>query len=94
VDAMLQPDAKIIAMSMERSVSLDCPQCGQSQETVVWTSLNVQVSPEAKADFFNGKTNVFECQACGETANIATAFMYHDMELKFCVQYYPEDSID
>jgi transcription elongation factor Elf1 len=76
-------------MSLDKSVAINCPKCEHVQSVTVWTSLNAQVSPQAKKDFFEGKINVFHCEVCGHSASLETDFMYHDMELQFCVQYYP-----
>lgn len=81
-------------MSRHRTVNVACPQCSQAQEVTVWDSLNVQISPEGQAAFFEGKINVLECGACGHRAALAAPFLYHDMALRFCVQYYPPESIE
>ncbi len=81
-------------MSLKNLVAVDCPDCGQQQDVLVWDSLNVQVSPEAKSDFFAGKINQFECSFCHSQARLAVPFLYHDMALRFCVQYYPVDALD
>jgi len=80
-------------MSLEDTRKLDCPKCRHSQQVVVWRTLNVDVSPEARKDFFDGKINVFACERCGNQAQIDIPFMYHDMRRQVCAQYYPLDSI-
>ncbi len=76
-------------MSLERPVNIACPKCKAEQEVIIWESLNVQVTPEAKEELFKGNINVFRCRSCGFEAHIPVDFMYHDMALKFVVQYFP-----
>jgi Zn ribbon nucleic-acid-binding protein len=82
------------AMSLEQPVAITCPQCDHAQEVIVWSSLNVQVSPDAKDDLLKGEINVFECESCGHKASLVVPFLYHDMALRFCVQFYPPELMD
>jgi hypothetical protein len=80
-------------MSLEGTLKLDCPKCRHSQQVVIWRTLNVDVSPEARKDFMEGRINVMACQRCGNEAQISVPFMYHDMRRQVCAQYYPPESI-
>jgi hypothetical protein len=73
---------------------MQCPSCGNSQEATFWQTINVTVSPELKQFLMNGTINTFACEKCGEKAFINTPLMYHDMDQKFCVQYYPPEALD
>jgi len=81
-------------MSRHRTITVACPQCSQAQEITVWDSLNVQISPEGQQEFFEGKINVLVCENCGHRAALPAPFLYHDMALRFCVQFYPPESIE
>ena len=81
-------------MSMKELMTVSCPECGQGQEVLVWSSLNVQVSPESKPDFFAGRINLLQCQSCGGQTRLVTPFVYHDMILKLYVQYYPTEILN
>lgn len=81
-------------MSRHRTLAVTCPACEHPQDVTVWDSLNVQLSPEGKEAFFNGEINVLRCEACGHKAALASPFLYHDMALQFCVQFYPPQSIE
>lgn len=81
-------------MSVEGPIELDCPKCGRKQTAIVWQSLNAQVSPEARSSLFDGNINVFACKFCGTKGRIPVPLMYHDMERRFVVQYYPSHVID
>ena len=80
-------------MSLENTQKLNCPKCRQPQEVVIWRTLNVDVTPDAKRDLFDGRINVLVCESCGNEARIDTAFMYHDMKRQVCVHYYPLESL-
>jgi hypothetical protein len=78
-------------MTIQHQIELECPDCHEIQVTSVWSSINVQVNPEAKQELLKGKVNVLYCHKCGNHAGIVTALLYHDMEQQFWVQYYPFD---
>src|SRR5262245_50825522 len=81
-------------MSRKESVSLSCPKCGNEQQIIVWTSLNVTLDPEARDDLFQGKINQFECQKCDTKASIDANLLYHDMERDFVVWYFSPQQIE
>lgn len=80
-------------MSSKDKHNVTCPQCGHEQETLVWNSINVTRDPELKQKLFNGELNVFKCNTCKHTGLINAPLLYHDMERKYCVQYYPQESL-
>ena len=75
-------------MTKIREEKIECTSCGQSRKVILCDSINVTINPNLRDEFFNGKINVFKCDACEEEAYIPIPLMYHDMERKFCVQYY------
>jgi len=81
-------------MSQSQPIDIACPECTQQKEVIAWTLLNVQDNPEAKVEFFEGKINLFECDACGHKGHLAVQFLYHDMDLAYCAQYYPPEYMD
>lgn len=81
-------------MTLEEPKNIECPECGKKQITTIWRSMNVSTDPEIKSSLFEGKINIFECDACGYSGFIPVPLLYHDMEKKFCVQYYPFELID
>jgi hypothetical protein len=80
-------------MSRERPIKLECPNCGLAQTAIVWDSLNANVNPEAREALFEGKINVFVCEACGHQARLDAPLLYHDMVRRFVVQYYSFEMI-
>jgi hypothetical protein len=81
-------------MSMMDSQTLQCPKCGNSQEATIWHTINVGVDPDLKQSLLQGEINIFACVKCGEQAFVNIPLMYHDMDQKFCVQYYPPEALD
>lgn len=81
-------------MSRRRTVEVECPECGEKQNITIWTSLNATVDPKAKGELFDGGINAFKCRKCGYEDVYDSELLYHDMEKKFCVQYYPFRWID
>jgi hypothetical protein len=81
-------------MSRKEALTLNCPECGEPQQTVVWHSLNVTLDPEAKQELFEGRLNVLSCGGCGSTFKLDSPLLYHDMERGFAIQYYPPDALD
>lgn len=81
-------------MSKMRVHNLECPDCGNKQETTVWDSVNVKLDPDLKKKLFDAQINVFSCEKCGKKTFINAPLLYHDMTQQFCVQYYPPESLD
>ena len=74
--------------------NLECPNCGNKQETMVWNSINVTLDPELKRTLLEAKINLFSCEKCGENSFTDTPLLYHDMAQQFCVQSYPVEAIE
>ena len=75
-------------------VQVECPECHNVQEVTVWDSLNSKLDPQAKEELIKGNINFFCCQKCGAEALIPVKLLYHDMERRFCVQYFPPERLD
>jgi len=80
-------------MSVKETVEARCPACGEESSTTVWRSMNVTQDPDAKELLLAGTVNVFQCPKCRYESLVDIDFLYHDMERKFCVQYYPYERL-
>jgi len=80
-------------MSFYEDRTVKCPECGVEQIVQIWNSLNVSLNPHEKSKLFDGEINLFVCESCGHKAYIPVSFLYHDMDRKFCVQYFPSTSM-
>lgn len=81
-------------MSLMSIHNLQCPHCGNRQDTEVWSTVNVSVDPELKKALYENSVNVFKCEKCKKEVFIDCPLLYHDMDLVFCVQYYPWRFLD
>ena len=81
-------------MSRMSPTEVNCPVCGLAQTVTVWDSLNADLSPEAREELFEGKINFFECSSCDAEGFLAVPLMYHDMNRRFVVQYFPFHALE
>lgn len=81
-------------MSMERKETITCPECGHTQDFIVWQTLNGDLNPDAKQQLLDGSLFSFECKKCGHKSNVDYGILYHDMTHKAMVYYVDEDSVE
>jgi len=81
-------------MSIFHAKKLTCPKCGAENRIILWDSLNAQIDPQAREALLNGQINQYYCNSCGETGQVMKSLLYHDMESRFMVWYYPSQSIE
>jgi hypothetical protein len=81
-------------MTVIKTVTHDCPECGHTQGFLLHESLNVTLDPSLREKLFQGLINVFRCDGCDFTAFVDHPLLYHDMNLAFSVQYYPVSYLD
>lgn len=74
-------------MSLSRTTKLNCPQCQHEQDMEIWTSVNATMHPHLKDQVMKLLLNVFQCEKCGHQAHVDTSFLYHDMTVRYCIQY-------
>jgi RNA polymerase subunit RPABC4/transcription elongation factor Spt4 len=80
-------------VSVREEVEAKCPACGEESQTTVWRSMNVSQDPDAKELLLAGTVNVFQCPKCRYESLLDVDFLYHDMDRKFSVQYYPYERL-
>ncbi len=80
-------------MSEARTVAVRCPQCQAEDTAEIWESVNASLNPQQKDALLKGNLNTFVCRTCGTKFLIPVAFMYHDMERRICIQYYPFETM-
>ena len=81
-------------MSKMTPYELQCPHCGNTQETIVWQSINVTIDSKLKQKLLAGEINLFDCKKCGKKTFINVPLLYHDMKQRFFVQYYPPKALE
>lgn len=81
-------------MSKMTPHDLQCPHCGNKQDTMVWDSINVTLDPDLKKKLYAAEINLFKCKKCNKETFINTPLLYHDMTQRFSVQYYPSQALE
>lgn len=74
-------------MSQVYKEEITCPNCNTKGTFTCWSSINVDLDPEAKEKVKNGELFKYTCPKCGRWYNIEYETLYHDMSNKFMVQY-------
>ena len=77
-----------------RVVAINCRHCHHRGEVEVRTVINVQLNPGIKTALLDGLINTYRCTRCGCYTEVPVPFLYHDMDLDFCVQYVPFVMVD
>jgi len=81
-------------MTMQRSIELDCPKCGEKKSVILYDTINVSLDPSVKDKLFKGEINTFQCEKCQEEVFVPIPLLYHDMDKPFLVQYYPFNAVE
>lgn len=74
-------------MSMERKETITCPECGHTQDFIIWQTLNGDLDSEAKQQLLDGTLFRFECDKCGHKSNVNYGILYHDMRHQAMIYY-------
>lgn len=80
-------------MSEGRTIAVRCPNCQAEDTAEIWESVNASLNPELKDALLKGSLNTFVCHTCGTKVLVPIAFLYHDMERRICIQYYPFEAM-
>jgi hypothetical protein len=81
-------------MSMKREEEIPCPKCATKQTVTLWSSIDADPDPEARAALFEAKINRFDCPGCDFDALVPVPLLYHDRRRQFVVQYFPFGLLD
>lgn len=76
-------------MTMQRVIAIGCMNCNETQEAIVYDSINVSLDPQLKEKLFRGEINIFQCKNCKEKIFIPIPLLYNDMERHILVWYLP-----
>ncbi len=80
-------------MSIKKQHELTCPNCAHQQKVTLWSAVNVTLDQAIRTKVFDGEINLFNCEECDHTSYVEIPFLYHDMDRKFAVHYFPKNSI-
>lgn len=63
---------------MQPTSTLRCTNCGQPLNGRVYSYIDAQAEPQAKAALINQQLNRFQCPNCGQMNQVAAPILYHD----------------
>jgi hypothetical protein len=68
---------------------IQCPNCGQTNEAVIESLIDVSSNPALKSMLLSGRLNAVRCANCGVTSTIAAPLLYHDAEHELLISFVP-----
>jgi hypothetical protein len=80
-------------MSISEIIEQECSLCGTLNKVEVWHIINASADPDLKRKLFDFEINVQKCNNCSEQLLLNLPLMYHDVERKICIQYFPREYI-
>lgn len=80
-------------MSDTRQDKFTCPHCGEDGSLELWTSINVDLDPDARRKLEDLSLFEWTCPNCGKTCLVLHPCLYHDMSNEFMVWFAPEDEV-
>ena len=81
-------------MSMKREEEVACPRCGREQNVTLWSSIDADPDPDARAALLEAQVNRFDRPGCDFDALVPVPLLYHDRRRQFVVQYFPFGWLD
>ncbi len=72
-------------------VQLNCPACGTTFRTSIYTLVDVSQQPELKSALLSGQLNMAICPNCGAATMIGTPLIYHDHARSLFLVYFPQE---
>ncbi len=73
---------------------INCPNCNEKNEVILWEKINVDMNPDLKEDLFTEKINNLTCTKCGSISRINIPLYYNDNKRKFFIYLVPDFPID
>lgn len=74
-------------MSQTKKVKINCSNCGEESEALIWDSINTGVDPEKKQSVIDGSLFMHTCPHCGRQSRLNYTTLYHDMQNKVMIYY-------
>ncbi len=77
-------------MTRQTTATCECPTCKKSSEVKIWNTINITLNPELRVPVLDGSAFAFVCPECSAKEQMAYHFLYHDMDHKFMVHWFPD----
>lgn len=74
---------------MQPTSTLRCSNCGQPINARVYSYIDVQKEPQAKAALINQQLNRFQCPNCGNVTSVSAPVLYHDASKELLISFVP-----
>lgn len=74
---------------MQPTSTVRCSNCGQPINARVYSYIDVQKEPQAKAALINQQLNRFQCPNCGNVTSVAAPVLYHDASQELLISFVP-----
>ena len=74
---------------MQPTSTLRCSSCGQPINARVYSYIDAQAEPQAKAALINQQLNRFQCANCGNITQVAAPVLYHDAKKELLLALVP-----
>jgi hypothetical protein len=76
-------------MSKQTKQIIECPQCGEKNNFLLWESINTDIDPNMKKILFDGFLWKHSCSKCNFEVLVNSALLYHNPEKRYMVQLEP-----
>ncbi len=73
---------------------INCPNCSEENEVILWEKVNVDMNPDLKEKLFTEEINNLVCKKCGFVSRIDIPLYYNDTKRKFFIYLIPDFPID
>lgn len=74
-------------MSRHFIEKITCPNCGEVDDFMIWSSINTVLDPEMFEKVRTGENFIFTCPECGYKAGVDYGCLYHQMNDKMMIYY-------
>lgn len=74
---------------MASRMTIQCPNCGQPNQAVVESLIDVTQQPALKSALLGGRLNTMRCSNCGMVSSVAAPLLYHDASKELLISFVP-----
>jgi len=77
-------------MSISKTYSIRCPECGREQAVELYDSINVAQEPNLKNELYKNRLNRVRCIGCDTSFRIDKPLLYHDADRNILIHWMPD----
>jgi len=79
-------------MSKTINIDFSCPNCNNSENISLFTSITASEHIELKEKLLNNELNFFNCKNCKSSYKIEVPILYHDIKKQFAIWYAKDEN--